>query len=120
MGNELYFDNSATTRISEEALKTYLSVSREQYGNPSSLHGMGRDAEKVLSDARKTIAKTVGDTAGGTVLFTSGGTEANNLAILGRAHAKPRFKGKTILTTAGEHASVKMPLAALWCSPKVS
>ena len=113
MGNELYFDNSATTRISEEALKTYLSVSREQYGNPSSLHGMGRDAEKVLSDARKTIAKTVGDTAGGTVLFTSGGTEANNLAILGRAHAKPRFKGKTILTTAGEHASVKMPLAAL-------
>ncbi len=113
MGNELYFDNSATTRISEEALKTYLSVSREQYGNPSSLHGMGKDAEKVLSDARKTIAKTVGDTAGGTVLFTSGGTEANNLALFGRAHAKPRFKGKTILTTAGEHASVKMPLAEL-------
>lgn len=113
MGNELYFDNSATTRVSEEALKTYLSVSRERYGNPSSLHGMGRDAEAVLKEARQTVAKTVGDTAGGTVLFTSGGTEANNLAILGRAHAKPRFKGKTILTTAGEHASVKMPLAAL-------
>ena len=113
MGNELYFDNSATTRISEEALKTYLSVSREQYGNPSSLHGMGRDAEQVLKAARQTIAKTVGDTTGGTVLFTSGGTEANNLAITGRAHAKPRFRGKTILTSAGEHASVKMPLAAL-------
>ena len=113
MGNELYFDNSATTRISEEELKTYLSVAREQYGNPSSLHGLGKDAESVLNDARKTVAKTIGDTAGGTVLFTSGGTEANNLAIMGRAHAKPRFKGKTILTTAGEHASVKMPLAAL-------
>ena len=113
MGNELYFDNSATTRISEEALKTYLSVSREQYGNPSSLHGMGKDAEGVLKDARQTIQKTVGDTAGGTVLFTSGGTEANNLAILGRAHAKPRFRGKTILTSAGEHASVKLPLQAL-------
>ncbi|MBO4283428.1 MAG: cysteine desulfurase [Clostridia bacterium] len=113
MGNELYFDNSATTRISEEALKAYLSVSREQYGNPSSLHGMGQSAEAVLKDARQTIRKTVGDAAGGAVIFTSGGTEANNLAILGRAHAKPRFKGKTILTSAGEHASVKMPLAAL-------
>ncbi len=113
MGNEIYFDNSATTRISEEALKTYLSVARSEYGNPSSLHGMGKDAETVLKDARQSISKTVGDAAGGTVLFTSGGTEANNLAILGRAHAKPRFKGKTILTSAGEHASVKMPLAAL-------
>ena len=113
MGNELYFDNSATTRISEEALKAYLSVSREQYGNPSSLHRMGQSAEAVLKDARQTIRKTVGDAAGGAVIFTSGGTEANNLAILGRAHAKPRFKGKTILTSAGEHASVKMPLAAL-------
>ena len=113
MGNEIYFDNSATTRISEDALKTYLSVARSEYGNPSSLHGMGKDAETVLKNARQTIAKTVGDTAGGTVLFTSGGTEANNLAIFGRAHAKPRFKGKTILTSAGEHASVKMPLAAL-------
>ncbi|MBP5429111.1 MAG: cysteine desulfurase [Clostridia bacterium] len=113
MGNELYFDNSATTRISEEALKAYLSVSREQYGNPSSLHGMGQAAEAVLNDARKTLAKTLGDTAGGTLIFTSGGTEANNLAITGRAHAKPRFRGKTILTSAGEHASVKLPLAAL-------
>ncbi len=113
MGNEIYFDNSATTRISEEALKTYLSVARSEYGNPSSLHGMGKDAEGVLKDARQSIARTIGDTAGGTVLFTSGGTEANNLALLGRAHAKPRFKGKTILTSAGEHASVKMPLAAL-------
>ena len=113
MGNELYFDNSATTRMSEDALKTYLSVARERYGNPSSLHGMGQNAEAVLNDARKTVAKTLGDTAGGTVLFTSGGTEANNLAIFGRAHAKPRFKGKTILTSAGEHASVKMPLKAL-------
>ena len=96
MGNELYFDNSATTRISEEALKAYLSVSREQYGNPSSLHGMGQAAEAVLNDARKTLAKTLGDTAVGTLIFTSGGTEANNLAITGRAHAKPRFRGKTI------------------------
>lgn len=109
----IYLDNSATTRPSSEALETYLKVSEECFGNPSSLHAVGLGAEHVLSEARKTILKTLGDRGGGTVVFTSGGTEANNLAILGRAHAKERFRRRRILTSAGEHASVSMPLAAL-------
>ena len=60
MGNEIYFDNSATTRISEDALKAYLSVAREQYGNPSSLHGLGKDAEGVLKDAPNHVLFATG------------------------------------------------------------
>ena len=109
----IYLDNSATTRISKEALETYLAVSQGDFGNPSSLHAMGQEAASHLKGARKAILQTLGDPGTGTLLFTSGGTEGNNLAILGRAHAKPRFRGKTILTSAGEHASVKMPLEEL-------
>ena len=109
---EIYLDNSATTRPSETALSTYLHVASESYGNPSSLHSVGRDAERYLTDARKTLCATLGG-RDGAVVFTASGTEANNLAILGRAEAKERFKGKRILTTQGEHASVGVPTAEL-------
>lgn len=109
---DIYLDNSATTRPSETALSTYLRVASENFGNPSSLHALGRNAEQYLSDARRTLCATLGD-RDGAVIFTASGTEANNLAILGRAEAKERFKGKKILTTAGEHASVGVPLAEL-------
>ena len=108
----IYLDNSATTKPSETALSTYLKVASEDFGNPSSLHAIGRSAEQYLTDARKTILTTLGD-RDGSVVFTAGGTEANNLAIFGRAEAKERFKGKRILTTAGEHASVGVPLREL-------
>ena len=108
----IYLDNSATTRPSETALATYLKVASEDFGNPSSLHAVGRSAERYLADARKTILQTLGD-RDGSVIFTGSGTEANNLAILGRAEAKERFRGKRILTTAGEHASVGVVLEAL-------
>lgn len=110
---EIYLDNSATTRISEEALATYLRVSREVYGNPSSLHAMGLSAERELAAARAAVLTSLG-TRQASVIFTASGTEANNLAIFGRAYAKERYRrGARIITTDGEHASVSAPLAAL-------
>lgn len=110
---DIYLDNSATTRISEEALAVYLRVSREVYGNPSSLHAMGLAAERELAAARAAILASLG-TRQASVIFTASGTEANNLAIFGRAYAKDRYRrGARIITTAGEHASVSAPLTAL-------
>lgn len=109
----IYFDNSATTRISEAALETYLTVSRDTFGNPSSLHALGFAAEKEIRAARDTILRTLSSSAG-TLVFTASGSEANNLAIFGRLHAKERYRrGAKILTTAGEHASVSEVLRAL-------
>ncbi len=109
----IYLDNSATTRICEEALETYLNVSRTQWGNPSSRHGLGKEAEDLINQTRGLINQSLGS-RDGTVIFTAGGTEANNLAIFGRAYAKPRYrKGGKILTTQGEHSSVTQPLTAL-------
>lgn len=110
---EIYFDNSATTRICPEALRVYCEVSETHFGNPSSRHARGADAERLLGDARDAVRSALG-TALGEVVFTAGGTEANNLAIRGRLLAKPRFlRGGKILTTAGEHASVSHPIDAL-------
>ena len=110
---KIYLDNSATTRICEEALEKYIEVSRECYGNPSSLHSMGYEAEKILNNARSEICASLG-VKGASVIFTASGTEANNLAIIGRATAKERYKrGAKIITTMGEHASVDAPLRLL-------
>ena len=111
--NTVYFDNSATTRISERALEKYMEVSRTVFGNPSSLHALGFAAEREITAAREAILRTLGSPAG-TLVFTASGTEANNLAIFGRLHAKERYRrGAKILTTAGEHASVSEVLRAL-------
>lgn len=110
---QIYLDNSATTRICDEALDKYVAVSKECYGNPSSLHGLGFDAEKLLDAARVEICNSLG-AKGATVIFTASGTEANNLAIIGRAMAKERYKKSAkIITTMGEHASVDGPLNML-------
>ena len=112
MEKEIYFDNSATTKISAAALDTYIRISQENYGNPSSLHHRGQMAEKVLREARAALLTAL-STREGQVIFTSGGTESNNLAIWGRVAAKERFRGGQILTTKGEHSSVSLPLAEL-------
>lgn len=109
---EIYFDNSATTRISEEALAEYVRVSREIYGNPSSRHRLGFLAEEAIKGASDKLQRALGSREG-RIVFTSGGTEGNNLAILGRAYAKERYRGGRILTTAGEHSSVSHTLASL-------
>lgn len=110
---DIYLDNSATTRIRDEALKEYIDISTSLYGNPSSLHTMGHEAERALNKARVDILATM-DAKECQLIFTSSGSEANNLAIIGRALAKERFRhGSKIITTDGEHASVREPLERL-------
>ena len=112
---EIYLDNSATTALSEAAKKAILETV-ECYGNPSSLHPVGQRARTILEQARKDIALTLGvrGTLGaGELVFTSCGSESDNLAILGVAYAKPRRKGGRIITTDSEHAGVENAMRAL-------
>lgn len=108
---EVYLDNAATTRCSEHAADAVRSVLTGDYGNPSSLHKRGMDAERIVKDARSAVAKTL-KAKEKEILFTSGGTESNNLAIIGAALANKRA-GKKILTTAVEHPSVRNPMLHL-------
>ncbi|MBE6536550.1 MAG: cysteine desulfurase [Ruminococcaceae bacterium] len=109
----IYLDNSATTKICPEALKKYIEVSESTFGNPSSLHGMGVNAEKELDIARNEIQNSLKDRTC-EIVFTSSGSEANNLAIFGRAFSKERYKrGAKIITTDSEHASVSSPVEKL-------
>lgn len=101
---EIYLDNCATTRVCNEAVAACVRAMTEDYGNPSSLHKKGMEAENILSDTRRTIGKMLG-CDGDCIYFTGSATESNNLAILGAAAANPRG-GKTIVTTTVEHASV--------------
>ena len=110
---EIYLDNSATTRMRREALEKFTEVATRCFGNASSLHACGQAAAKELNVARRAVCASRG-TREGELIFTSGGSEANDLALFGRAYAKARFRcGSRIITTAGEHASVSMPLARL-------
>ena len=109
----IYLDNSATTKICAEALDKYVEVSQNEFGNPSSLHAMGFSAKKLLDEARREVLASVKDNSS-RVIFTASGSEANNLAIIGRAFAKERYRrGAKIITTDGEHASVSSPLSKL-------
>lgn len=99
-----YLDNSATTKVSENAAKKAMQLMCENFGNPSSLHSFGFEAEKELSAARENIASLIGAKEN-EIYFTSGGTEANNLALMGTAEAKKRA-GNKIIVTAIEHSSV--------------
>lgn len=110
---QIYLDNSATTKICDAALDKYIEISKECYGNPSSLHAMGFEAEKIINSVRAQICDSL-MAKGCSVIFTASGTEANNLAIIGRALSKERYlKGAKIITTMGEHASVDGPLDML-------
>lgn len=104
MEYHVYLDNSATTRVSEKAARAAVRLMTEVYGNPSSLHSMGIEAERCLNAAREAVAKKL--TADPKeIVFTSGGTESNNLALFGAAKAMKR-RGRHIVTTEIEHASV--------------
>ncbi len=100
----IYFDNSATTKPSAECIAEMNKALIEVWGNPSSLHKLGIEAEKLMIFARLSIAKKLGAEED-EIFFTSGGTEANNLAIFGAVEANKR-KGKRVVTTAVEHHSV--------------
>lgn len=113
MKRQIYLDNAATTKMRPEAAEEYLRVSENVWGNPSSLHSLGNDAERLLAASKQTILNTLG-AKDADIVFTASGTEANNLAIIGRAFSKERYRsGAKILTTLGEHASVSEPLEAL-------
>ena len=113
MKRQIYLDNAATTKILPEAMAEYVRVSEELWGNPSSLHSLGSDAERVITAAKQTILDTMG-AKDSELVFTASGTEANNLAIIGRALSKERYRNKAkIITTLGEHASVTEPLEHL-------
>ena len=100
----IYFDNSATTKIYDDALTSYVQVSQKFFGNPSSLHQLGVDAHQVLTKARAQVASLL-SVQPEEIFFTSGGTESNNWAIKGTALEKSVF-GKHIITTKIEHPSV--------------
>ena len=108
---EIYLDNSATTRVYPEAAQEAYFAMTEAYGNPSSLHLKGVEAEKIREAARKTVADALGGDVGG-LYFTSGGTEANNLAVIGGAMAKKR-RGDKIVVSVYEHDSVMKSAAYL-------
>ena len=101
---EIYLDNSATTQICKAAADKITYIVNNIYGNPSSLHKKGLDAQHEIEAARKALAKALG-TLDTEIYFTSGGTEANNTAVFGAAYAKKR-QGNKIVTTAAEHSSV--------------
>ena len=110
---EIYLDNSATTPLSEVARARITEVI-DIYGNPSSLHSMGQSAEKVVREAREAILSALGvRVREGELVFTSCGTEASALAILGSAHAKERRDATRILTSDSEHPSVLNNIMAL-------
>lgn len=108
---EIYLDNAATTKVCEEAVAIMETVMRNDFGNPSSLHGKGIQAEQYVKNARKIIAKSL-KCDEREIIFTSGGTESNNLALFGGAYARIR-SGKHIISTSIEHASVYNPLIFL-------
>ncbi|WP_449537261.1 cysteine desulfurase family protein [Ferdinandcohnia sp. Marseille-Q9671] len=100
----IYLDNSATTKPFDDVIESYIKVAKNYFGNPSSLHGIGGQAEKLLSQSRAQIASLL-HVKPQEIIFTSGGSEGNNLAIKGVA-LQHRNRGKHIITTAIEHPSV--------------
>lgn len=108
---EAYFDNSATTKVEESVKHIMVKTMMEDYGNPSSLHMRGVEAEQYVKKAREIIASTL-KCQEKEIYFTSGGTESNNMALIGVAMANKR-RGNHIITTSVEHPSVSMPLKYL-------
>lgn len=101
---DVYLDNSATTRVRPEVVAAMVKAMQEEYGNPSSAHRRGQAAEQAVKAARAAVAGVLA-VEPQEIFFTSGGTEANNLAILGLARAQAR-RGRHLITTAVEHPSV--------------
>ncbi|RWR15207.1 cysteine desulfurase family protein [Siminovitchia fortis] len=102
--NKIYLDHAATTPLHPQAVEQMTTVMKEIYGNPSSIHAFGRQARHLLDRARTKIARTI-HAKDNEIVFTSGGTEADNLAVIGTAIAN-RDKGKHVITSSIEHHAV--------------
>ena len=108
---EIYLDNSATTQVDIRVVERIAQVMRENYGNPSSLYDKGLQSQLLFQEAAASVAGLIGG-RGENVYFTSGGTESNNWAVFGTAHAKRR-RGRRLVTTAFEHSSILEPFRRL-------
>lgn len=108
---EAYFDNSATTKVLDSVKDIVVKTMTEDYGNAAAKHRKGMEAENYIKEARAEIAKTL-KAAEKEILFTSGGSESNNMALIGTAFANQRA-GKHIISTSIEHPSVYNPLGYL-------
>ena len=108
---EAYFDNSATTRCYPQVAQIVVKTMTEDFGNPSAMHLKGVEAEKYVREAAQTLAKIL-KVNEKEIIFTSGGTESNNLALFGGADANKR-SGNHIITTSVEHAAVGQPAERL-------
>ena len=108
---EHYLDNAATTKVCNEAAQAALAAMTENYGNPSSTHTKGREANRLLETARKQVSAALGCTPG-ELIFTSCGSESDNWAIINGAEAMKR-KGKHIISSAVEHDAVRRSLDEL-------
>lgn len=107
----IYLDNSATTRCCDASMEIMQEALQSNFGNPSSLHNFGMTGENYIKDARSKIAKTL-KCQEKEIYFTSGGTEGNNLCIIGGAEAHKRA-GVHVISTQIEHASVSNPMKQL-------
>ena len=108
----IYADNAATTKMSEKAVQAMITVIREDYGNPSSLYSIGQKAKETLEEARKTVAEVIGAKPQ-EILFTSGGSEADNQAIRSAAELGRKNGKMHIVSTAFEHHAVLHTLEKL-------
>ena len=109
--NEIYFDNSATTKVLDSVKDIVVKTMTEDYGNPSARHRKGKEAEDYVKESAEIIAGTL-KVQPKEIVFTSGGTESNNMALIGTAMANKRA-GNHIVTTRIEHPSVYNPLIFL-------
>ena len=108
---EVYFDNSATTKVDKEVLKEMLPFFEKSYGNPSSIYKLGRENKKAIEDARDKIAKVL-NAKSEEIYFTAGGSESDNTAIKGIVYAN-KLKGNHIITSKIEHPAVTESCKAL-------
>lgn len=108
---EVYLDNSATTRCYDDVAQLMHKIMCEDYGNPSSMHNKGLEAEQYLRYAAETLANLL-KVSEKEILFTSGGTESDNIALIGTAMANHR-RGRHLITTRIEHPAILQPMAYL-------
>lgn len=101
----IYLDNAATTQIDKEVLRAMLPFFKKSYGNPSSIHSLGEEAKKAVEESRKTIARAI-NAEHDEIIFTSGATESNNLAIIGTANSAKKQGKNHIVSCVTEHPSV--------------
>ena len=108
----IYADNAATTKMSDAAIKTLTDLLKDTYGNPSSLYEFGQKAKEVLEQARRDVADAIGAQPN-EIIFTSGGSEADNQAIISAAKMGALKGKKHIISTAFEHHAVLHTLRKL-------